>query len=239
MSEDDWRWHMYDTVKGSEWLGDQDAIHYMCRYYNCHHLYDVITVETTIITVIIMYKIIIIIISSSWLSSSSSSLLLFSSLSFSSLSFLEKRHAPYLNLSRTECRFPVLKMERFIREHLGDSLWIMEKVRSSSSSSSSVSHPQSQSITHLHSTAELLYSSDDFSACITSTVTLYHSYRLDSAYIYSWWFYHLYLIGGQAYRCAAAADRTGHAMLHTLYGRSVSHPNSHNIIFLYFTWPIS
>ncbi|KZO97895.1 succinate dehydrogenase [Calocera viscosa TUFC12733] len=31
MTEDDWRWHMYDTVKGSDWLGDQDAIHYMCR----------------------------------------------------------------------------------------------------------------------------------------------------------------------------------------------------------------
>jgi succinate dehydrogenase / fumarate reductase flavoprotein subunit len=31
MGEDDWRWHMYDTVKGSDWLGDQDAIHYMCR----------------------------------------------------------------------------------------------------------------------------------------------------------------------------------------------------------------
>ncbi|THU97467.1 succinate dehydrogenase [Dendrothele bispora CBS 962.96] len=31
MVEDDWRWHMYDTVKGSDWLGDQDAIHYMCR----------------------------------------------------------------------------------------------------------------------------------------------------------------------------------------------------------------
>src|SRR5580692_9854240 len=28
---DDWRWHMYDTVKGSDWLGDQDAIEYMCR----------------------------------------------------------------------------------------------------------------------------------------------------------------------------------------------------------------
>jgi len=27
--EDDWRWHMYDTVKGSDWLGDQDAIEYM------------------------------------------------------------------------------------------------------------------------------------------------------------------------------------------------------------------
>ncbi|KAJ1983314.1 succinate dehydrogenase flavoprotein subunit [Dimargaris cristalligena] len=31
MGKDDWRWHMYDTVKGSDWLGDQDAIHYMCR----------------------------------------------------------------------------------------------------------------------------------------------------------------------------------------------------------------
>lgn len=29
--EDDWRWHMYDTVKGSDWLGDQDAIEYLCR----------------------------------------------------------------------------------------------------------------------------------------------------------------------------------------------------------------
>ncbi len=29
--EDDWRWHMYDTVKGSDWLGDQDSIEYMCR----------------------------------------------------------------------------------------------------------------------------------------------------------------------------------------------------------------
>ncbi|GAA5844104.1 hypothetical protein JCM3766R1_004523 [Sporobolomyces carnicolor] len=31
MTEDDWRWHAYDTVKGSDWLGDQDAIHYMCK----------------------------------------------------------------------------------------------------------------------------------------------------------------------------------------------------------------
>ena len=28
---DNWRFHMYDTVKGSDWLGDQDAIEYMCR----------------------------------------------------------------------------------------------------------------------------------------------------------------------------------------------------------------
>ena len=31
ITEDDWRWHFYDTVKGSDWLGDQDAIQYMCR----------------------------------------------------------------------------------------------------------------------------------------------------------------------------------------------------------------
>jgi len=31
MGEDSWEWHMYDTVKGSDWLGDQDAIEYMCR----------------------------------------------------------------------------------------------------------------------------------------------------------------------------------------------------------------
>ena len=31
MGEDDWRWHMYDTVKGSDWLGDQDAIEYLCK----------------------------------------------------------------------------------------------------------------------------------------------------------------------------------------------------------------
>ena len=31
MGADDWRWHMYDTVKGSDWLGDQDAIEYLCR----------------------------------------------------------------------------------------------------------------------------------------------------------------------------------------------------------------
>lgn len=50
MEEDDWRWHFYDTVKGSDWLGDQDAIHYMteqapaavvevrdgCRICRCH-----------------------------------------------------------------------------------------------------------------------------------------------------------------------------------------------------------
>ncbi|MGB0907763.1 MAG: succinate dehydrogenase flavoprotein subunit [Maricaulaceae bacterium] len=32
MSPDDWRWHMYDTVKGSDWLGDQDSIEYLCRH---------------------------------------------------------------------------------------------------------------------------------------------------------------------------------------------------------------
>src|SRR5690625_655802 len=31
MGEDNWRWHMYDTIKGSDWLGDQGAIEYMCK----------------------------------------------------------------------------------------------------------------------------------------------------------------------------------------------------------------
>ncbi|MCU0817835.1 MAG: succinate dehydrogenase flavoprotein subunit [Beijerinckiaceae bacterium] len=31
MGQDEWKWHMYDTVKGSDWLGDQDAIEYLCR----------------------------------------------------------------------------------------------------------------------------------------------------------------------------------------------------------------
>lgn len=39
MTEDDWRWHAYDTIKGSDWLGDQDAIQYMCRYMQQHVLW--------------------------------------------------------------------------------------------------------------------------------------------------------------------------------------------------------
>lgn len=31
IGEDDWRWHTYDTIKGSDWLGDQDVIKYMCK----------------------------------------------------------------------------------------------------------------------------------------------------------------------------------------------------------------
>lgn len=43
MSEDNWEWHFYDTVKGSDWLGDQDAIEFMCRQaphavYELEHL---------------------------------------------------------------------------------------------------------------------------------------------------------------------------------------------------------
>ena len=33
ITEDDWKWHFYDTVKGSDWLGDQDAIQYICLLY--------------------------------------------------------------------------------------------------------------------------------------------------------------------------------------------------------------
>lgn len=98
MTPDDWRWHMYDTVKGSDWLGDQDAIHYMCR-----------EAPQTIIE-------------------------------------LEHYGVPF---SRTE------DGRIYQRAFGGQSL--------------------------------------DFGK------------------------------GGQAYRCAAAADRTGHAMLHTLYGQSLKH----------------
>jgi succinate dehydrogenase (ubiquinone) flavoprotein subunit len=31
MTEDDWKWHAYDTIKGSDWLSDQNAVHYMCK----------------------------------------------------------------------------------------------------------------------------------------------------------------------------------------------------------------
>ena len=31
ITKDDWRWHYYDTIKGSDWLGDQDSIAYMCK----------------------------------------------------------------------------------------------------------------------------------------------------------------------------------------------------------------
>ncbi|UZJ55204.1 hypothetical protein CBS101457_004524 [Exobasidium rhododendri] len=98
MTEDDWRWHMYDTVKGSDWLGDQDAIHYMCR-----------EAPRTVIE-------------------------------------LEHFGLPF---SRTK------EGKIYQRAFGGQSL--------------------------------------DFGK------------------------------GGQAYRCAAAADRTGHAMLHTLYGQSLRH----------------
>ncbi|KAH9929643.1 succinate dehydrogenase [Amylocystis lapponica] len=98
MTEDDWRWHMYDTVKGSDWLGDQDAIHYMCR-----------EAPSTVIE-------------------------------------LEHFGVPF---SRTE------EGKIYQRAFGGQSL--------------------------------------------------------------------KYGKGGQAYRCAAAADRTGHALLHTLYGQSLRH----------------
>lgn len=98
MTPDDWRWHMYDTVKGSDWLGDQDAIHYMCR-----------EAPDTIIE-------------------------------------LENYGVPF---SRTE------EGKIYQRAFGGQSL--------------------------------------EFGK------------------------------GGQAYRCAAAADRTGHAILHTLYGQSLKH----------------
>merc|ERR1711988_1192678 len=104
MTEDDWRWHMYDTVKGADWLGDQDAIQYMCE-----------EAPRTVIE-------------------------------------LEHFGVPF---SRTE------DGKIYQRAFGGQSL--------------------------------------DFGK------------------------------GGQAYRCACAADRTGHAMLHTLYGRSLAFDTSYFI----------
>ncbi len=98
MTKDDWRWHAYDTVKGSDWLGDQDSIHMMCK-----------TAPEAVLE-------------------------------------LESYGLPF---SRTE------DGTIYQRAFGGQSLE--------------------------------------------------------------------YGTGGQAYRCAAAADRTGHAMLHTLYGQSLSH----------------
>ncbi|KAI8090058.1 succinate dehydrogenase flavoprotein subunit 1 [Halteromyces radiatus] len=104
MTEDDWRWHMYDTVKGSDWLGDQDAIHYMCREAP-HTVYE-----------------------------------------------LENYGVPF---SRTE------EGKIYQRAFGGQSLKFGK--------------------------------------------------------------------GGQAYRCAAVADRTGHAILHTLYGQSLRHNTNYFI----------
>ena len=100
MTEDDWRWHAYDTIKGSDWLGDQDAIQYMCK-----------NAPESVIE-------------------------------------LENMGMPF---SRTE------KGEIYQRAFGGQSL--------------------------------------EFGK------------------------------GGQAYRCAAVADRTGHSMLHTLYGNSLKYDN--------------
>ena len=107
MTHDDWRWHMFDTVKGSDWLGDQDAIHYMCR------------------------------------------------------------EAPktVLELEHSGSHSPGRSRERYIRGHLVDKASNMGMVP------------------------------NNFDVCK----------------------------GGQAYRCAAVADRTGHAILHSLYGEALRH----------------
>ncbi|KJP86570.1 succinate dehydrogenase, flavoprotein subunit [Plasmodium fragile] len=98
MTEDDWRWHAYDTIKGSDWLGDQNAIQYMCR----------------------------------------------------------EAPASVLELEEFGLPFSRTKSGKIYQRAFGG-----------------------QSLK--------------------------------------------YGKGGQAYRCAAAADRTGHAMLHTLYGQSLAH----------------
>ena len=41
MGEDDWRWHMYDTVKGSDWLGDQDASNFFAKLKGCGRIREI------------------------------------------------------------------------------------------------------------------------------------------------------------------------------------------------------
>ena len=106
MHEDDWRWHMYDTVKGSDWLGDQDAIHYMTR----------------------------------------------------------EAPASIIELENYGCPFSRTEDGKIYQRAFGGQ-------------------------------------SKDFGK------------------------------GGQAYRCCAAADRTGHALLHTLYGQSLRHSTNYFIEF--------
>ncbi|KAJ2977879.1 hypothetical protein NUW58_g7672 [Xylaria curta] len=106
MHEDDWRWHMYDTVKGSDWLGDQDAIHYMTR----------------------------------------------------------EAPASIIELENYGCPFSRTEDGKIYQRAFGG---------------------QSQK----------------------------------------------YGKGGQAYRCCAVADRTGHALLHTLYGQSLAHSTNYFIEF--------
>ena len=120
MEKDDWRWHAYDTVKGSDWLGDQDAIHYMCKE----------AIDTVI--------------------------------------ELEKYGVPF---SRRE------DGKIYQRAFGGQS--------------------------------------KDYGKGMLNFRRRGVGHREDSML--------MYVIGGQAHRCCAAADRTGHAILHTLYGQSLKH----------------
>jgi succinate dehydrogenase (ubiquinone) flavoprotein subunit len=126
MTEDDWRWHMYDTVKGSDWLGDQDAIHYMCR------------------------------------------------------------EAPRTVIEVFYIRFP------------------------------GVNAPRTKLFLH-----QLEHFGVPFSR--TKEGKIYQRAFGGQSLKYG--------KGGQAYRCAAAADRTGHALLHTLYGQSLRHNTNFFIEF--------
>jgi hypothetical protein len=144
MTEDDWRWHMYDTVKGSDWLGDQDAIHYMCR------------------------------------------------------------EAPRAVLELESYGMPFSRTEDgkiYQRAFGGQSLNYGKGKRLAFGISAYVG-----------------------ALCRRFRVRLlqHHKAALGCLCTYTSYTNRFYHTGGQAYRCAAAADRTGHAMLHTLYGRSLA-----------------
>jgi succinate dehydrogenase (ubiquinone) flavoprotein subunit len=129
MTEDDWKWHMYDTVKGSDWLGDQDAIHYMCK---------------------------------------------------EAPAAVRELEAAGLPFSRTE------DGKIYQRAFGGQSLHYGK----------STSDPSPH----------------------------FYVFRTCSDVGFS-------IVSGQAYRTACAADRTGHAMLHTLYGQAVKHNTTFFIEF--------
>lgn len=146
MTEDDWRWHAYDTVKGSDWLGDQDAIHYMCK---------------------------------------------------EARKFTETFY-PSFRFRKRETHFFVLSLSPFL----------------------SLPTPLSQTrYSHLLRlfTASTVLELEHFGLPFSRTKEgkIYQRAFGGQSLKYG--------KGGQAYRCAAAADRTGHAMLHTLYGQSLRH----------------
>lgn len=155
---DDWRWHAFDTIKGSDWLGDQDAIHAMCR------------------------------------------------------------EAPRAVRELEGYGLP------FSRDKEGRIYQVSGQNPCSGMHSSTASevkgrHALSSSLlpASLFTVAPLFFPL--FPRPFSFLQRAFGGQSLE------------YGKGGQAYRCACAADRTGHALLHTLYGRSLAFDTSYFIEF--------